>query len=146
MRRSKRLTVGLIWINFVISIFFSIEIAMKSYAFGLRRGFSQSSWVIKVEFFYQILLWTLWILFIAKVNDEDYQSEVNIMSLGILLRSLRVTALLNEMEIWRNFIRTIVALLKPFLNFSLTLYSLYLIYASIGLEIFGGAINKTFID
>ena len=141
MRRSKRLTVGLIWINFVISIFFSIEIAMKAYAFGLRRGFSLSSWVIKVEFFYQILLWILWILFIVKVNNEDYQSEVNILSLGILLRSLRVTALLNEMEIWRNFIRTIVALLKPFLNFSLTLYSLYLIYASIGLEIFGGVIN-----
>ena len=114
---------------------------MKAYAFGLRRGFSQSSWVIKVEFFYQILLWILWILFIVKVNNEDYQSEVNILSLGILLRSLRVTALLNEMEIWRNFIRTIVALLKPFLNFSLTLYSLYLIYASIGLEIFGGVIN-----
>ena len=42
----------------------------------------------------------------------------------------------------RNFIRTIKALIKPFFNFSVTLYSLYLIYASIGLEFFGGKINQ----
>ena len=61
------------------------------------------------------------------------------------MRSLRTSALLNEMEIWRNFIRTISALFKPFMNFSLTLYSLYLIYASIGLEFFGGKVNQEFI-
>ena len=35
--------------------------------------------------------------------------------------------------------------MKPFFNFSLTLYSLYLIYACIGLEFFGGKINEEFI-
>ena len=49
------------------------------------------------------------------------------------------------MEIWRNFIRTLGALFKPFMNFSLTLYSLYLIYACIGLEFFGGKINQEFM-
>ena len=67
--------------------------------------------------------------------------EVDVISGSILLRSLRVSALLNEMEIWRNFIRTIRALLKPFMNFTVTLYSLYLIYAAIGLELFGGKVN-----
>jgi len=70
---------------------------------------------------------------------------VNIFSLGILLRSLRVTSLLNEIDLWRNFIRTIRALIKPFFNFSVTLYSLYMIYASIGLEIFGGKLSVTSI-
>ena len=85
-------------------------------------------------------------MFILDTGDNvDFSFEINVISLGILVRSLRVSALLNEMEIWRNFIRTIRALFKPFMNFSLTLYSLYLIYASIGLEFFGGKINVEFM-
>ena len=121
---------------------FGLEIAMKSYAFGIRRAYVQASWVVKAEFIYQPILWILWFMFIFAHDSNEYSLEVNIISIGILLRSLRVSALLNEMEIWKNFIRTIRALFKPFLNFSVTLYSLYLIYASIGLEFFGGKINQ----
>ena len=74
-------------------------------------------------------------------DDHEYETEVNILSTIILIRALRTTTLLNEIEVWRNFIRTIKALFKPFMNFTLTLYSLYLIYAAIGLEFFGGRIN-----
>lgn len=74
-------------------------------------------------------------------EDHEYETEVNILSTIILIRALRTTTLLNEIEVWRNFIRTIKALFKPFMNFTLTLYSLYLIYAAIGLEFFGGRIN-----
>lgn len=63
--------------------------------------------------------------------------------MGILLRALRMTALLNEIDLWRNFIRTIKALLRPFFNFSITLYSLYMIYASLGISFFGGTISLT---
>ena len=80
-------------------------------------------------------------VFLSKNHNDDYTMEVDVISGSILLRSLRASALLNEMEIWRNFIRTIRALFKPFMNFSLTLYSLYLIYAAIGLELFGGKVN-----
>ena len=61
--------------------------------------------------------------------------------MGILIRVLRVTSVLNEITLWRNFIRTLSALMHPFFKFGVTLYSLYLIYASIGLEYFGGLIN-----
>lgn len=63
--------------------------------------------------------------------------------MGILLRVLRVTDVLVEITLWRNFIRTLRALMRPFFNFGVTLYSLYLIFASIGLECFGGLINQT---
>ena len=53
--------------------------------------------------------------------------------MGILLRVLRVTSILNEITLWRNFTRTLGALIRPFFNFGVALYSLYLIYASIGL-------------
>ena len=118
---------------------------MKAYAFGLRRAYVQASWVVKAEFFYQPVIWVIWMIFVSKNHNDDYTFEVDVLSLGILMRSLRTSALLNEMEIWRNFIRTIRALFKPFMNFSLTLYSLYLIYASIGLEFFGGKVNQEFI-
>ena len=120
---------------------FLLEVIMKAYAFGLRRAYVQASWVVKAEFFYQPIIWIIWMIFVSKNHNSDYHFEVDVLSLGILFRSLRVSALLNEMEIWRNFIRTIRALFKPFVHFSLTLYSLYLIYASIGLEFFGGRVN-----
>ena len=87
----------------------------------------------------------MWFQFVL-TDDEDYSIQVSIFSLGILLRSLRVTSLLNEITLWRNFIRTIRALVRPFFNFSVTLYSLYLIYACIGLEFFGGKVNVTEIN
>jgi len=38
--KSKRTLLALIWVNFIVAILFGLEIAMKSYAFGLRRAFS----------------------------------------------------------------------------------------------------------
>ena len=50
--KGKKLLLATIWINFIIAIGFGLEIAIKSYAFGLRRGFKQSTWVQKSEFFF----------------------------------------------------------------------------------------------
>ena len=145
MDKAKRLILAMIWLNFIISICFALEVAMKSYAFGLRRAFAQVHWVIKAEFLYQPVVWTMWFTFLFN-RSGDYGLEINIFSLGILLRALRVTGLLNEITLWRNFVRTIRALVRPFFNFSVTLYSLYLIYASIGLEFFGGKINSVEVN
>jgi len=142
LSRAKRLILALIWLNFIISICFGLEITIKAVAYGLRRAFSQVNWVIKIEFFYQPLLLCLWFLFVAGTSkDDSYSLEVNIFSLGILLRSLRVVSVLNEITLWRNFVRTMRALVKPAFNFAVTLYSLYLIFASIGLEFMGGRIS-----
>lgn len=130
----------MIWVNFILAILFGLEITLKSYGFGIRRAFTQANWVVKVEFFLQPIVWAMWLQFLV-TNDHSYELQVNIFSLGILLRSLRMTSLLNEIILWRNFARTIKALVRPFFNFSVTLYSLYLIYACIGLEFFGGKNN-----
>ena len=145
VKKSKKLLKVTIWVNFIFSILFGLEIVMKSYAFGLRRAFSQCEWVVKLEFFYQAAIWLMWFFFVFKTYDhkDSYSLEVNVFSLGILLRSLRVTSNLNEIDLWRNFSRTIAALVKPFFNFSVTLYSLYMIYAALGQEIFGGKISTT---
>lgn len=120
---------------------FGLEIAFKSYAFGLRRAFSTSNWVMKCEYFVQIIIFVTLCFFLFSDSYEFFKNEIIIFDMVILLRALRLTSLLNEIDLWRNFIRTIRALLRPFFNFSVTLYSLYMIYASIGMIVFGGAIS-----
>ena len=137
-----RILKDLIWSMYGIQIILSIELVLKCYAFGLRRAFSNANWVVKLEFIYQPLIYFLLFHYIKFYNEnESFTFEVNLFSIGILLRSLRISALLNEIELWNNFIRTLKALFKPFINFSMTLYSLYLIYASMGLYLFGGEVN-----
>ena len=63
-----------------------------------------------------------------------------------MLRALRITYFMRELKIWRNFIRAMQALVKPFTNLLMALYSLYLIYASIGVAWFGGLINTESIQ
>jgi hypothetical protein len=134
----ERLLRVLVWLNFLLNVFFGLEITLKSYALGLRRAFSQSSWTIKFEYFFQPTIWILWIIFLVRGTSDKNKIEVDLFELIILIRSLRVTSLLNEVDLWRNFMRTINALIKPFYNFAITLYSLFMIYASLGQEIFGG--------
>ena len=78
--------------------------------------------------------------------SKEYNTQVIFFSMAILIRVMRVTSILNEVTLWRNFVRTLRALMKPFFNFGATLYSLYLIYASMGLEFFGGKINRQFMQ
>lgn len=78
--------------------------------------------------------------------DSRYETEGNIICIGILLRALRITFFMRELKVWRNFIRAIQALIKPFTNLAMALYSLYLIYAAIGVAWFGGVINKDSIE
>lgn len=99
-------------------------------------------WVVASELIYIPVLFICFLILITGDEDAgDFKSQINLASFGILLRALRVTSILNEITLWRNFVRTLRALIKPFFNFGATLYSLYLIYASIGLEFFGGLIN-----
>ena len=141
--KAHRIDLALIWLNFFLAALFGLEIAMKAFAFGLRRAYAQLNWVLKAECFAQPLLWLLFIFFIfGGGKNSDYGIEKDVFSLIILLRALRLSSLLNEISLWRNFMRTIRALLRPFMNFGITLYSLFLIYASIGLQAFGGKINQ----
>ena len=49
---------------------------------------------------------------------------------------------MRELPAWINFVRAMQALIKPFTDLAMALYSLYLIYASVGVAWFGGLINE----
>ena len=38
--RARRLMLLCLWLNFIFAIFYALEIAMKSYAYGIRRAYS----------------------------------------------------------------------------------------------------------
>ena len=42
----------MIWFNFFLSLLYALELIVKNYAFGMRRAYSTSHWVMKCEFFY----------------------------------------------------------------------------------------------
>ena len=141
----------MIWTNFAISWVYLFEIVSKLFAFGLRRAFSSANWAIKCEFFFQPVVLIYFVFFCLgrghlREQEEAYETEGNIICLGILLRSLRITFFMRELKIWRNFIRAMQALIKPFTNLAMALYSLYLIYASVGVAWFGGLINTDSIN
>ena len=143
VQQAHRFSLLMIWLNYVLGLIYAGEIAIKCYAYGLRRAFLAMDWVLATEFvLYQPCLWVSFAFFISGHIKYDANEQVNFFSMGILLRVLRVTNILTEITLWRNFIRTLRALMRPFFNFGVTLYSLYLIYASIGLEFFGGVINQ----
>ena len=129
----------LLFLNFI----YGLEIVMKVYAFGLRRTFRFSDWVIKVEFFIQFYAVFEFVTFIISVvrREHDLFLMIEIQQLIILVRSLRITSFLMELQVWRNFLKAIQAFISPFLRIIMTLYSLYVIYASIGIMLFGGLIN-----
>ena len=52
---------------------------------------------------------------------------------------------LGELVVWKNFIRSLKALTKPFINLTVTMYSLLLLYSAIGGHLFGGVINTNSI-
>ena len=129
----------LLFLNFM----YGAEILMKVYAFGLRRTFRFSDWVIKIEFFIQFYAVFEFITFLVSVikREHDLFLMIEIQQLIILLRSLRITSFLMELQVWRNFIKAIQAFISPFLRIIMTMYSLYVIYASIGIMMFGGLLS-----
>ena len=71
---------------------------------------------------------------------------ISFLNLVILLRTSRLTMFLGELVVWKNFIRSLKALTKPFINLTVTMYSLLLLYSAIGGHLFGGVINTNSID
>jgi hypothetical protein len=49
---------------------------------------------------------------------------------------------LQELEQWKFFMKAVKVMRGPFLNLCFTLYSLFFVYALIGIDIFGGKINS----
>ena len=47
---------------------------------------------------------------------------------------------------WRNMMRSLQALAVPFLSLGVTLYYVYMIWATMGVSFFGGKINELTID
>lgn len=64
-----------------------------------------------------------------------------VLSMVILLRILRLSDLLHELTVWNNMIAALRALAVPFFNLGVTLYYVYMVYATFGVRWYGGLIS-----
>ena len=74
------MTIGLLFINYVFNLLYLGELVSKIYAFGIRRTFRYSDWVIKLEFPFQIICIINFFVFlfdwIARVDNYAYLISV----------------------------------------------------------------------
>ena len=104
-----------------------------------------------MEIPFQIITIATFFQFILNENKYDpdisvgnYNSRLVSIILSILavFRTMRIEELLKEMELWRNMANSMSALSSSFLALFVSLYFLYMIYAVIGMRLYGGMINK----
>ena len=84
-------------------------------------------------------------MFDHSVENGKLTMIIHCVNLVILIRVLRMNIFLNELQIWKNFIRALNALSKPFYNLTMTICSWMFLYSAIGGTAFGGIINTNSI-
>lgn len=139
--------VALIILCFLVNFFFFVELCWKNYAFGFRRAWLFAPLSIKVEYIVQVFNMGYLIDFIImlKNKEPEHSAIIHYLNLVILVRTTRLTMFLGEFAVWKNFVRSLKALSKPFINLSVTMYSLLLLYSAVGSSLFGGVINTNSI-
>jgi hypothetical protein len=136
-----------VFVLYFVNFFFFLETGWKIYAFGVVKCWNTISWILKVEWVLQPLMIAsfVWFAISFRSPTSNHSQIVRFLGFVVLLRTLRVSMFLNELKIWQNFIRALNAMSKPFINLSITMYSLLLLYAVIGMTAFGGVINTNSI-
>jgi len=140
-----------IYILFSTSFVYLFELIWKFYAFGFTQFFKTQAFWIKMEIPFQIGTFCTLYLFVynvrnydPEVSKSDYNSRVVsiILSVLSLFRTLRKCELLTELELWNNMANSMKALSSSFMALFASLYFLYMIYAVLGMRLYGGMINK----
>ncbi len=87
--------------------------------------------------------------FIADNQDNKYLLQRITLQIIVLMRLLRALTGVDQVpvfqQMYETLIKTVKVLIKLFIAFMITLYSFFMIYATIGLEFFGGLINVSVI-
>ena len=66
-----------------------------------------------------------------------------ILLMVALCRLLRLTDFLKELTVWNNLVTSLTVLAGPFYSLSLSLWYIYMIFASVGVVWFGGKVSAT---
>jgi hypothetical protein len=74
-------------------------------------------------------------------NIEKTLKLAKVLMIIALLRLIRLTDFLKELNIWNNLTKALTVLSGPFFALSITLWYVYMIYASVGVVWFGGKVT-----
>ena len=124
----------------VLSILYFLDLVFMIILYGAKSVFMKKTYALRLEIFY--LLAQVVGRVVIGTREDKIRSVAVIFEVVILFRNLRITSFLEELEQWKFFVKAIKVMQGPFFNLIFTLYSLYMFYTLVGMELFGGKINS----
>lgn len=100
------------------------------------------SWRVRTETVSQLINIVAFVQYLRYVYDgqEVISYTVHALEIVIFIRLLRILALLYELAVWRVIIETMQGLLGPFYTLLLVQYTVFYLFAVLGMRLFGGAV------
>jgi hypothetical protein len=82
--------------------------------------------------------------FVSETKNDSNQLNtiVKLLELVIFMRMLKLLTLLYEIRVMRIIIETIRNLIKPLMYLSGVLFTIYYVFALLGIFMFGGKVQK----
>lgn len=138
-------------LQFNLNIFYMIELLLLIFVLGIYNVFTKETLALRAEAGFQIATLTYlgsWReMFEGGADPELRRAFLDLVQVLILVRLLRITKFLDELEQWEFFVRSIKVMQGPFFNLCLSVYSVFFFYTLIGMDLFGGKINcQLFVD
>ena len=134
---TKEFIYAWIYIEMFISWLFLFEMVFICYGFGFLHALKRRNH-LKIEILFQIVSNVVFLMFLISRRTN---MVIRTLEIIIILRSLRLLKLFNEVRQWKIIMRTIAALLKPFSTLLMVTFTLFLIFSIIGERFFGGLAN-----
>jgi predicted nucleic acid-binding protein len=91
------------------------------------------------------MTWVVFFIEISNKHAEIQEGEIvvaKILMVIALVRLVRLIDFLKELKVWLNLVKALDVLSGPFFALSITLWYIYMIYASLGVLWFGGKVNE----
>lgn len=125
----------------IINLFFLIELISDFVIYGFLKSY-QTNFRMTPETMCQCINLIAFFYFIQKNSTKNYNMIVKLLELVIFLRMLKLLTLLYEIKTMRIIIETMRHLIKPLLNLGGVLFSIYYVFALVGMALFGGRVQK----
>jgi hypothetical protein len=130
-----------IYIQFTINALFFIELVSDFMLRGFLKSYSENfrMWPESLcQFFNSCAIY----YFLTQTRTRDYNTIVKLLEMVIFMRMLKLLTLLYEIKVMRIIIETMRNLVKPLLNLFGVLFTIYYLFALIGMLAFGGKVTK----
>ena len=125
----------------LVTLCFLVDMILNVLAFGIKATFKDLEFVL--EAILQVTTYGLVIyFFIRTIDNKDEAKVIDIMTLLLISRNLRLINYMLELKDFRMIVATFKKFSSPFASMMLTLYCIMMIYAVLGIYFFNGTVDR----